>query len=274
MATDTPATDNWSSTAYQNAAAFVPKLATKAVQWLDVQPTDKILDIGCGDGILTNDLAKSLTTGTLHGIDSSASMITTATASAPPNTTYSVLDARSLSSTPSLQTGAFTKVFSNAALHWILRDEASRVDVFRGAHAALAPAGTLVFEMGGQGNVAEMEATLLAVVARRIGMKRAREVDPWFFPDEKWMRGVLGEVGFAVEDVELEYRPTKCEEGAGGGVEGWVRLMGKLFLDAVAEGEREECVREVVEALETVVGSAAGGYYLGYVRLRVKARKI
>lgn len=48
MATDTPATDNWSSTAYQNAAAFVPKLATKAVQWLDVQPTDKILDIGCG----------------------------------------------------------------------------------------------------------------------------------------------------------------------------------------------------------------------------------
>lgn len=226
------------------------------------------------DGILTNDLAKTLTTGTLHGIDSSPSMITTATASAPPNTTYSVLDACALSSTPSLQTGAFNKVFSNAALHWILRDEASRVDVFRGAHAALAPGGTLVFEMGGQGNVAEIEAVLLAVVGRRIGMKRAREVDPWFFPDERWMRGVLGEVGFAVEDVELEYRPTRCEEGKGGGVEGWVRLMGKLFLDAVEEGEREECVREVVEALETVVGSAAGGYYLGYVRLRVKARKI
>ncbi|KFY64558.1 hypothetical protein V497_01653, partial [Pseudogymnoascus sp. VKM F-4516 (FW-969)] len=138
MATNS-SSDNWSSTAYQNAAAFVPKLATKVVQWLDIQPTDKVLDIGCGDGILTNDLAKTLTTGTLHGIDSSPSMITTATASAPPNTTYSVLDACALSSTPSLQTGAFNKVFSNAALHWILRDEASRVSVFRGAHAALAP---------------------------------------------------------------------------------------------------------------------------------------
>ena len=50
--------------------------------------------------------------------------------------------------------------------------------------------------------------------------------------------------------------------------------MGKLFLDAVGEGEREECVKEIVDALETVVGSAAGGYYMGYVRLRVKARKI
>ncbi|OBT55153.1 hypothetical protein VE04_05194 [Pseudogymnoascus sp. 24MN13] len=246
MATDAPAADNWSSTAYQNAAAFVPKLATKVVQWLDIQPTDKVLDIGCV-------MASSPTTSPnpsppAASRDSSprASMISTATAAAPANTTYAVLDARSLSSTPSLQTGAFTKVFSNAALHWILRDEASRVDVFRGAHAAHAPGGTLVFEMGGQGNVAEMESTLLAVVARRIGIKRAREVDPWFFPDERWVRNVLGEVGFAVEDVELEYRPTKCEEGAG----------------------------EVVEALETVVGSAAGGYYLGYVRLRVKARKI
>lgn len=131
-----------------------------------------------------------------------------------------------------------------------------------------------MFEMGGQGNVAEIETALLAVVGRRIGMKRVREVDPWFFPDEAWMRGVLGKVGFAIEEIELEYRPTKCQEGLGGGVEGWVRLMGKVFLEAVEEGEREECVREVIELLETVVGSAAGGYYLGYVRLRVKARKI
>ena len=34
--------------AYQNVASFVPKLATKVVEWLDVQPEDVILDIGCG----------------------------------------------------------------------------------------------------------------------------------------------------------------------------------------------------------------------------------
>jgi protein-L-isoaspartate O-methyltransferase len=34
--------------AYQHSASFVPKLATKIVQWLDPQKEDHILDVGCG----------------------------------------------------------------------------------------------------------------------------------------------------------------------------------------------------------------------------------
>lgn len=34
--------------AYQNSASFVPKLATKVLEWLDVQRDDVILDVGCG----------------------------------------------------------------------------------------------------------------------------------------------------------------------------------------------------------------------------------
>jgi hypothetical protein len=65
------------------------------------------------------------------------------------------MNALDLVSTPQLQQGKFTKLFSNAAMHWILRPADRREDFFRGARAALAPGGVFAFEMGGQGNVPE-----------------------------------------------------------------------------------------------------------------------
>jgi tRNA/tmRNA/rRNA uracil-C5-methylase (TrmA/RlmC/RlmD family) len=68
------------SQAYQHSASFVPKLATKVLNWLDTQPSDQILDIGCGDGVINLDLALTLSTGTgrIHGIDASPAMIASA----------------------------------------------------------------------------------------------------------------------------------------------------------------------------------------------------
>lgn len=78
--------------------------------------------------------------------------------------------------------------------------------------------------------------------------------------------------GFKVEKIEREYRPTKADQG---GIEGWVRLMGKQFFDAVEEGqEREECVGEVMEVLRSVCESPGGGEWIGYVRLRAVVRKV
>jgi SAM-dependent methyltransferase len=202
-------------------------------------------------------------------------MISTATSTTAPSApeTYQVLDCTLLRTIPALQKQSFTKVFSSAALHWILRQEPTRRDVFLGAYNALAPGGKLIFEMGGQGNVAELRAALLSVVGRRVGIEKAREVDPWFFPDKKWMGDMLESAGFVVEKMELEYRPTRAEEGGNGGLEGWMRLMGKNFLDLLGEVEREEAVKEICEVLETVSKGGDGGYWMGYVRLRVVARK-
>lgn len=193
-----------------------------------------------------------------------------------PNITYTLLDATNLISHSVFQNQAFSKIFSNAALHWILRPVATRKTVFESFNTALRPGGVLCFEMGGMGNVAEMHAALLYAISRRVGIAKAREVDPWFFPDERWIRQTLEETGFVVEKCELEYRPTQATEGKeGAGLEGWARLMGKQFLDVLDEGrEREAAVQEVCEVLKTVCGSEAGGVFLGYVRLRVLARKV
>ncbi|EGS19296.1 uncharacterized protein CTHT_0059220 [Thermochaetoides thermophila DSM 1495] len=197
MAAASNTKDHWSSEAYQNAASFVPKLATKIVQWLDPQPNDVVLDIGCG-----------------------------------------VLDANKLHPVPTQYKRAFTKAFSNAALHWILRSEETREAVFRGVRDSLVDNGTFAFEMGGLGNVAEMRAALLGAVARRVGIEKAREADPWFFPDEKWITDMLESKvgGWKVEKVEREWRPTVADKG---GVEAWVKLMGANFFDAVPEVKLE-----------------------------------
>ncbi|PQE23003.1 methyltransferase domain-containing protein [Rutstroemia sp. NJR-2017a WRK4] len=287
-----PSEDHWSSEAYQNSASFVPKLATKVLGWLDVQPDDVILDIGCGDGILNLQIAQTLSRGNgrIHGIDSSSSMIAAAQALVAKTgdakiaeiCTFQVLDAAKLDSLPK---GAYNKIFSNAAMHltqtkWILRPPSLRIPFFNTISTLLSPGGTFVFEMGGHNNISSVHSALLSVVSRHIpgGVPAARALDPWFFPSEQWMQRTLSQVpGLEVEKLETEYRPTKADAG---GIEGWVRLMGKQFLDGVGEEgskEREEVVREVVEVLGTICGEEGGGVegeWLGYVRLRGMVKKI
>lgn len=196
-----------------------------------------------------------------------------------------VIDATLLHTLPHLQSGTYTKAFSNAAMHWILRPEETRAQFFRGVRDALVPGGKFTFEMGGLGNVVEMRAALLMSVARRcggggagikIGLEIAMRHDPWFFPDETWVKKMMEEEvgGWAVERVEREYRPTPADPGADG-VGGWVRLMGAKFFEAIAdEKEREEAIEEVVKVLNEVCRVPGGGWQYGYVRLRATARKL
>ncbi|KAI4181496.1 MAG: hypothetical protein L6R41_006581, partial [Letrouitia leprolyta] len=186
--------DHWTPSAYTTSASFVPALATTIVQWLDPQPSDRILDLGCGDGVLTANLRKSCPSVT--GIDSSPNLITSAkkTYASTPGLTFSVQDCRYLDRWAGFQSTAYNKVFSNAALHWILRDESTRVAVFSNVFHLLKPGGTFTFEMGAVGNVSEVHTALLsALLHQGIPIEKARELSPWFFPSEGEMRGLLEE---------------------------------------------------------------------------------
>lgn len=242
---------------------------------------------------MTLNLAKTVTNGSIHGVDNSESMIKGAEADALQknisNVTYEVCDA----SDPAINTcivqttssGSYDKVFSNAAIHWFLKTKPD--SFFRNILNVLKPGGTFVFEMGGMGNVAEMRTALLFAVAKRCkpshhadsgvetetSLEEAEYWDPWFFPDEKWMRNALTDSGFEVEKLELEYRPTPMETNGGGGLEGWVRIMGSNHFKPLTYEQKEEAVKEVVDTLKTVCRTPDGRELIGYVRLRAVARK-
>lgn len=279
MTTETK--DHWSAEKYNNAANFVPQLATKVLQYLSPSPGEHIVDIGCGDGQLTSKLAQHVTpTGRILGLDASASFIATAQASnTHQHCSYALQDCTALSP-DSLSAGSWDKAFSNAAMHWILRAPETRQEFFTAVHDLLKPGGTFVFEMGGKGNVAELHAAFTAALTTHGGLSlaQARAANPWFFPSTDWMAQTLGKAGFDVEVCESEYRPTRLTEDRGdgsGGVEGWVRLMGAKFLEAVeGEEKREKVVKAVCEWVEDViVREEDGSRWIGYVRLRAVGRR-
>jgi trans-aconitate methyltransferase len=256
------------------------------VKYLDPKPGERILDLGCGDGTLTAQVAEMVfPNGEILGIDASPSMISTAQEKYPAtkerNSSFAVQDCSQFSSEARAKylDGSWDKVFSNAALHWILRRPEMRKQTLRAAYEALKPGGSFVFEMGGHGNVAEVYGALIAaLIAQGVSPKDAYERSPWFFPSVDWMRAALQDAGFQVEKVEIEYRPTKLtpkDADGKGGLEGWVRLMGAQFLEALDEGKRDEAVQLVVSIIENVLTREEdGSQWLGYVRLRGVAKKI
>lgn len=165
---------------------------------------------------------------------------------------------------------------SNAALHWILRNESTRISTLKGIHAGLKQGGKFVFEMGGYGNVAEVTTALMyALVRQGVSIEKVREVYPWFFASETWMTNTLEGIGFKLIKMETEYRPTLLTSSANGGLAGWVRLMGANFLDILSPDKREEAVQEICEVLQTGVTRAEdGSQWLGYVRLSGIAEKL
>ncbi|KAL5611688.1 hypothetical protein BROUX41_000734 [Berkeleyomyces rouxiae] len=268
--------DVWTAKEYQSSASFVPKLATKVVQWLDVQQDDIVLDLGCGDGILDEQFVQILKQGSgrLMGLDSSPAMIAAARELVQDEKAqFQVADCGQLDSLAGITTGIFTKVFSNAAMHWILSPPPARASFFRGVRDATAPGGLFVFEMGGLGNISEMRSAILMSAARHIGLPAALAADPWFFPDEAYVTHMLQtEIGgFEVLDVEREWRPTPADAA---GVDGWVRLMGRQIWEVVPEKHRDEAITEAIGVLQHVCKNPTGGETIMYVRLRCKAKRV
>ncbi len=243
----------WDPDRYARNARFVAELGEPVVELLSPLPGERILDLGCGDGALTERLAAMGVRVT--GVDASAEQVAAARARG--------LDARVGDGQALDFRAEFDAVFSNAALHWMTPPEA----VIAGVHRALKPGGRFVAEMGGAGNVARIREALLAAIGRR-GIDGAAH-DPWYFPTPDEYRARLEAGGFEVHAIELFPRPTPLPVG----MDAWLETFAGHFLEAVDEEARPALVEEVLAALGPSLRDARGTWTADYVRLRFKAVK-
>ena len=248
-------TGQWNAADYARVGSFVPALGAAALDLLDPQPGEHILDVGCGDGALTRRIIER--GASVVGIDSSTEMIDAAKAAG--------LDAHRLEAEDMRFDAEFDAAFSNAALHWMLERDAVAAAIFR----ALKPGGRFAGEMGGVGNIATLRRGIRDELVER-GYPVPAEDPQWYASPEQF-RLVYAAAGFTQIDARIVPRETELESG----VAEWVKTFRAGWLDAaqVPETDRDDVAAAIERRLEPQLRRPDGSWFADYVRLRFIMRK-
>lgn len=238
----------WNPELYDQNARYVSRLGASLIDLLDPRPGERILDLGCGDGDLTRQLAERGCQ--VVGVDSSPEMVEAARRLG--------LDARVMDGHALAFEHEFDAVFSNAALHWMKRPD----EVIAGVVRALKPGGRFVGEFGGHGNIETLLRGIEDALTRR-GIE-FEPLNPWYFPsaEEYWQR--LEVHGFEVSLCSLIPRPTPLSTD----LSGWLSVFAGTFLNALAESERESFLQDVTDHCRNKLYDPDKGWWVDYVRLR------
>jgi len=248
----------WDSTLYDESFGIITRLGAGVVELLAPQPGERIIDLGCGTGALTAQIAAA--GAEAMGIDASESMIARAT-ELYPELHFEVAKGEDFSVDVPVNA-----VFSNAALHWMLPPEAVAASVAR----ALEPGGRFVAEMGGSGNIATIVAATYQALAEE-GIPHERVRNPWYFPPIGEYASLLERAGFEVRFMELFDRPTPLDD-CPNGIADWLRMFGGDLLAPVPIGSRTR-VQERVNELTRPRLEQEGRWVADYRRLRFIAVK-
>ncbi len=253
MHSDPSHAQTWDLERYARHGRFVTDLGMPLVRLLAPKLGERILDLGCGDGVLTE---KLVAVGCqVVGLDGSLDQVEAARRR---GLGAYVMDGQHLPFADE-----FDAVFSNAALHWMPR----AADVIAGVWRALKPGGRFIAECGGVGNVAAVVAALVDALRRR-GLD-GEGANPWYFRTPEEYHSPLQAQGFTVTFMTLFPRPTPLP----GDITGWLETFAGSFISRVAVKERTTFLAEVREALRPTLCDTEGRWTTDYVRLRFAAVK-
>lgn len=254
-------TNTWNPAEYAANSAVQLAWARELIARLKLRGDEHVLDVGCGDGKITAEIARAVPKGSATGVDSSPQMIAFARGKFPA-VEFHVMDARRIQFPR-----RFDLLFSNAALHWVDDHEA----FLRGAAAVLKPGGRLVVSCGGKGNGQEMVKALHAEMRLKRWRDYFRDMPtPYFFYSPAQYQSWLKRAHFQVNSVGLA--PKDAAYDGATGLATWLRTAWLPYTQRVPEAAREEFIAAVTRRyLAKHPADATGKVRVGMVRLEIDA---
>jgi trans-aconitate methyltransferase len=190
----------WDADAYRQVSALQRWLAAKSLANVGLKGDERILDLGCGDGAITAEIAARQPHATVLGVDASHAMVAFAARTFPsaahPNLAFRVADAAQLSFAD-----AFDLVVSFNCLHWV-RDQAAAL---RGIRAALAPGGRTHLRLVARGARQSLEAVIEETRRSAAWARYFADYQPPYLhltPDE--YSALARESGLCVERIDMQ----------------------------------------------------------------------
>ena len=245
----------WNAQKYYETCGRVTEHGTKLVDVLRERNCKKVLDLGCGTGVLTSEIAGFA--DEVIGIDSSPAMIEKAKESFP-GLPFIVMDACSL-----LWDNYFDAVFSNAVFHFIKSQDI----LLNNVHKVLAPKGLLVCEFGASGNIAR----LLDSVAQSCNKRNKPFSLRFYYPAQETYKQLLEESGFCIESIITYDLDTQLKEGELG-LRNWISQIFNAEMEWFDASEKEEVLKEIESSLGPFHWDGSN-WHLANRRIKVIARK-
>jgi trans-aconitate methyltransferase len=189
----------WDAQAYRGVSALQQWLAEKSLSSLSLRGDERVLDVGCGDGRITAELAARLPRGTVVGTDASRAMVDFAARTFPP-ATHPNLDFRVADAAQLPFAAEFDLAVSFNCLHWV----ADQAGALRAIQRALRPAGRAALRFVPQGTRRSLEDVIEETcTAAAWAPYFPSHRPPYVHPTPEAYRRLAADCGFRVERLEV-----------------------------------------------------------------------
>jgi trans-aconitate 2-methyltransferase len=249
---------------YEKASAHQKAWGAKLIAELDLKGAERILDLGCGDGALTAQLAEIAPAGEVVGIDSSLGMIEVARQRQRDNLRFVLLDINDLGFHEQ-----FDVVFSNATLHWV-RDHQR---LYRNVKWALRPGGVVRFNFAGDGNCSHFFTVIREAMSLDGISSCFNDFQwPWYMPVVTEYEALVQRSGFRDPRVWGENADRFFSDAET--MVQWIDQPSLVpFLPCVGQGDRSRFRDYVVRRMIETTRQSDGRCFETFRRVNVFARK-
>lgn len=259
---------SWNAEDYAKHSSAQQSWARELITKLNLRGRESVLDLGCGDGKVSAEIADHLPNGTVMGVDNSDEMIALARTHFPEekysNLSFQLADARHLPFEK-----AFDVVFSNAALHWIKDHHPAISSIDK----SLKSGGRILLQMGGKGNAEEIFATLEILFLEDQWQPYFYDFEfPYGFYDPEEYNSFLKKS--TLEPLRVELIPKVMSYDDKEGLAGWIRTTWLPYTQRVPDDKRDVFIDQIVDQyFESNPPDQDGKIHVNMVRLEVEAVK-